>query len=174
MFFSGGDSMKNVKLMIALLVIILVLLAIIFGGKNNSKTNNLNDSLSDFSGDEITKILLYFYNPDKGELEQEYRTVSLSDIKNNMFETIINELLKGPASPELMSVIPQGTMVNEIKLEAGKLIIDFSEEYSSASDDQNIDLAKTTSIVNTLTEIKEIQEVEIRVNGVTVSNQKRL
>ena len=164
--------MKNIKLMVVLLVIVLVLLAIIFRGKNNSK--NLNESFSDFSGDETTKVLLYFYNPNTGELEHEYREVSLSNVKSNMYETIINELLKGPTSPNLISTIPLDTKVNEIVQEDGKLIVDFSEEYNDKLDDQKIDLAKTISIVNTLTEIKEIQEVEIKVNGVTISTKKRV
>ena len=174
MFFSGGDSMKNIKLMVVLLVIVLVLLMIIFVNKNNSETKNLNESFSDFSGDETTKVLLYFYNPNTGELEHEYREVSLSNVKSNMYETIINELLKGPTSPNLISTIPLDTKVNEIVQEDGKLIVDFSEEYNDTLDDQKIDLAKTISIVNTLTEIKEIQEVEIKVNGVTISTKKRV
>ena len=166
--------MKNVKLMVILLVIILVLLMFVFNSKNNSKTEKLNDSFSDFSRDEVTKVLLYFYNPEKNELAEEYREVSLKDIKGNMYLTILNELLKGPVSSEFVSPIPQGTSVNEIKQEGNKLIIDFSEEFNNSLDNQNIEFAKIISVVNTLTEIKEIQEVEIKVNGVTISTKKRV
>ena len=166
--------MKNIKLMVVLLVIVLVLLMIIFVNKNNSGTKSLNEPFSDFSGDEITKVLLYFYNPEKGELGQEYRTVRLNDIKNNMYETIVSELLKGPSSSELVSTIPENTKVNEVKQDGNRLIVDFSEEYNNASNDENLELAKTISIVNTLTEIKEIQEVEIKVNGITISTKKRV
>lgn len=120
--------MKKIKIIIILVVIILLTVTRI---KSKEKENvqyieNTNETLN-------TKIVLYFSNLETKELVKEYRYVNIKDIKENMPETIIKELLKGPTSEDLTSSIPKDTKVNYIKEKDGKIEIDFSKEYEENS-----------------------------------------
>ena len=98
----------------------------------------------------------------------------MEDIKNNMEETIIKELLKGPENIELISAIPSSTKLNSITLDGNKIVIDFSKEFKEEVEDELKNLHKIYSVVNSLTEITEINEVEIKVEGETYTNKIRL
>ncbi len=130
-----------------------------------------------FKSGETTKILLYFYDSEREMLAPEYREVSLNEIKENMEHTIVNELLKGPAISGFERVLPKGVKLNSIKVENGKATVDLSEELvgkevNEASEEERV--KKIFSIVYTLTEIKEINSVEIRVNGELYAEEKRM
>lgn len=165
--------MKDSRLLIILMAVVLLLISWLFisKGENEENTQNLNET--EISKEE-TQILLYFLNAEKTKLVGEYRYVNMEDIKNDMLKTIAVELIKGPTSAELKGVIKSSTKVNNITLEDSKLIIDFSKEFEEASDDENTKLQKIYSVVNTFTEIKEIEEVEIRIEGKTLTTKKRL
>ena len=165
--------MKNSKILMILVVIVGVLLAVLARNQEKDEWENTEEMMAEYSGDE-TKILLYFSDASRSKLMQEYRYVSLADIRKNMVETILNELIQGPDSSELAATIPVGTKVNEVLQEENKVIVDFSEEFWEASDDQNLALQRIYSVVNSLTEIKEVEEVEIRVNGEMVADEKRI
>ena len=161
--------MKKGKVIIILLMIIISVVGIIFSRKEES----LNENIENISSNE-SKIVLYYSNLKTGELEKEYRYVKLEEIKDNMEETIINELLKGPKNQELISAIPENTKLNSINIEGGKIIIDFSKEFGINSEDELKNLHKIYSVVNSLTEITEINEVEIKVDGEILTNKIRL
>ena len=123
---------------------------------------------------EQTQILLYFLDSDEKELMPEYRYVSLERIKDNMYQTIIEELIKGPSTSEYKATIPKDTKINSINKDGNKVIVDLSKEYSQGVENSEEDLGKIYSIVNTLTEIKEIEEVEIKVDGKEITSKTRL
>ena len=156
--------------------IIVLLIAIIIGIGALIYYRNDEDSKEIVDNSEIneTKIVLYFSNLETGELVKEYRNVKLEDVKNNMEETIVKELLKGPENVELVSAIPSDTKINNIMLEDNKIIIDFSNEFKEEVDDELKNLHKIYSVVNSLTEITEINEVEIRVEDKIITNKVRL
>ena len=123
---------------------------------------------------EQTQILLYFLDSDEKELMPEYRYVSLERIKDNMYQTIIEELIKGPSTSEYKATVPKDTKINSINKDGNKVIVDLSKEYSQGVENSEEDLGKIYSIVNTLTEIKEIEEVEIKVDGKEITSKTRL
>lgn len=120
--------MNKIKVIIMLILIIMGVTGIILS-KREEVINNENI----VQNQNETKIVLYFSNLETGELIKEYRYVELDYIKNDLFGTIMNELLKGPQTEELVSCIPEGTKVNSIKQNKNKIEIDFSKEYASDS-----------------------------------------
>lgn len=161
--------MNKTKIIVLLIAIIIGIGALIYyRNDENSKEIIDNSEINE------TKIVLYFSNLETGELVKEYRNVKLEDVKNNMEETIVKELLKGPENVELISAIPSGTKINNIILEDNKIIIDFSNEFKEEVEDELKNLHKIYSVVNSLTEITEINEVEIRVEGKIYTNKIRL
>ncbi len=90
--------MKKVFLILYILIIICLCVVIV----KNKKTKENPQDFEQFTG----KIIVYFKNIETGELGKEYRNVSMERIKENMEQTILEELLKGPSEDELVTTIP--------------------------------------------------------------------
>lgn len=112
---------------------------------------------------ETANINLYFANEDNSDIIIEKRQVQLP--KGEMIEKIaLMELLKGPKEKELRSNIPKNTKLLNIKVENGLVQVDFSEEFAHFPGTMAESLA-LVSIVNTLTDLKDIKKVSITVDG---------
>lgn len=86
-----------------ILIIVAILVIVVVGCCLN--TNNTNDNfenLEDLDG----KIVLYFKNINTGEIDKEYRNVSMKKIRDNMPKTIVEEVLIGTTVENLVSTIP--------------------------------------------------------------------
>ena len=91
-----------------------------------------------------------------------------------MEENVLRELLKGPSLPNYQSTIPKETKINYTKISGDKMIIDFSKEFIVENETEEENARKIFSIVYTLTEIKEINQIEIYVDGKFLVNEKRI
>ena len=82
------------------------------------------------------------------------------------YEKLVNLLIEGPKNEKSTKLIPDNTKLLQNYLEGDCLVLDFSSEILNY-DKQN-EKAKdnlVNSIVNTLTQLAEINEVKILVNG---------
>ena len=111
-----------------------------------------------------TKVTLYFENIDTGELETEIKVMDANILINNPEEELINLLIKGPQSSNLKKLIPEGTVLHDIKIEKSCAIINVSNEFLNYENEEN-KLKIINSIVNTLTNLKEIKSIKFLVNG---------
>lgn len=115
---------------------------------------------------EMIPITLYFSDKQTGKLIPEKRNVPKEALLNNVEETIINELIKGPTSKDMIATVPQGTKLLTIKNEDGRVIVNLSKEFienhpgGSAAETLTI-----YSIVNSLTELKEVESVKFLIEG---------
>ena len=111
-----------------------------------------------------TKVVLYFANTETGELETEIRIVDANTLLKNPYQELIALLIKGPQSTNLNKLIPDGTNVNDVKLEGSCAVVNVSNEFLNyENDDQK--LKTINSIVNTLVNLKEVDSVKILING---------
>ena len=111
-----------------------------------------------------TKVVLYFANNETGELETEIKVVDANTLIKNPEKQIMELLIKGPQSSSLKKLIPDGTVLNDIKIEESCAIINVSKEFLNYQNDEekyNI----INSIVNSLTNLKEIDSVKFLING---------
>jgi germination protein M len=114
---------------------------------------------------EMIEVNLYFSDSQAMYLVSEKRkipqTTSLA-----MAKQIVVELIKGPASSDLYSTIPEGTRVNEVYIADDIVYVDLSEEvFKNHSGGSSGELMTVYSIVNSLTEISPIKGVQILVEG---------
>ena len=100
-----------------------------------------------------TKIILYFKN-ENDELENEIRVINANILLKEPEKQLINYLIKGPQNNNLQKLIPEKNCA----------IINFSNEILNYKD-ENEKLKIINSIVNTLTNLKEINSIKILVNG---------
>ena len=113
-----------------------------------------------------TDLTLYFASADGMSVVPETRHVYYS--RNvSIDKLIVDQLLKGPNEEGLQSALPQGTKLNSISIsEDGVCIANFDAtlETTITGVTENVTLY---SIVNSLTELDSIKQVQIMVNGET-------
>ena len=162
---------KNRKKIIAIITLILIIIVAIFI-YNNISIEHQTDEYQDYTPQEEiseeqmkqTKVILYFANSETGELESETKIVDANLLINEPYKEIMNWLIKGPQSSNLKKLIPDGTALHDIKVEKSCAIINLSNEFLEYGTEEN-KLKIINSIVNSLTNLKEIDSVKFLING---------
>lgn len=78
----------------------------------------------------------------------------------------MNLLIEGPKNEKLEKAIPEGTKVNKIELKENILRIDLSKEFIENHKGGAEAEARTIySIVNTMTQLNEVEAVKIIIDG---------
>lgn len=166
--------MKNRKIFLLFLILFILLLIGGYFGIKYVKDKKEEENIQEYTPEEeITEeqyrqtiVSLYFADKDTGELLPEARMIDIKEIINDPYNVLMNMLIEGPKNEKFTKVIPDGTKVLNINKEGDTLTIDFSSEFLNY--DKNADIAKNNliySIVNTMTELTEINHVKFLVNG---------
>jgi germination protein M len=115
-----------------------------------------------------TNVNLYFakYEDNLAYLVPEARPITND---GDFYKKIVQEIVKGPTDAQTYRTIPSTVKVNSVNITNGLAIVDFSKEI--ITDTLEIPHSSTTellaiySIVDTLTEFKEIMKVRITIEG---------
>lgn len=113
-----------------------------------------------------TIVTLYYQNKDTKELMPEGRMIDAKELLTDPYATLVNLLIENPKNERLQSAIPEGTRVLKTELKGNIVYLDLSKEFidnhSGGEEQENITIY---SIVNTLTELNEVEGVKILING---------
>lgn len=169
---------KNKKKIIAIITIIVIILICWFIYKNVSIEKNV-DEYQDYTPEEEiseeqmrqTKIMLYFANIETGEIENEIKIVDANTLIENPCKELVNLLIKGPQSSNLKKLIPDGTVLHDVTMEGSCAIINVSNEFLNYENDEN-KLKIINSIVETLSNLKEVNSIKFLINGEQNENLK--
>lgn len=162
----------NKKLFI-IIVAILILVIIGVGGylliKNNFQpTENEIQPEEEITDEQMrqTIVTLYYKNKETKELMPEGRMIDSKELLSDPYTTLIELLIEAPKSENLQSVIPEGTRVIKAELKGDILYLDLSKEFidnhEGGEEAENLTIY---SIVNTVTELNEVNSVKILING---------
>lgn len=131
-----------------------------------------SDTFIDNTGGETTyyqnvQVSLY-YTDTKGEELFEARHNVEFDGTISLEQLVVSQLIDGPLDSDYLNpVIPSGTFIRKVSLKDGICHVDLSKDFLTPM--ENVSPAVTVySIVNSLVEIKEVQKVQITVEGETV------
>lgn len=165
---------KNKKKIIAIITLILIIVAVYFIYRNISieKIENNVDEYQNYTPQEEiseeqmrqTKVILFFANSETGDLESEIKIVEANTLIKEPYKEIMQWLIKGPQSSNLKKLIPDGTVLHDVKIEKSCANINVSNEFLNFENEEN-KLKIINSIVNTLTNLKEINSVKFLING---------
>lgn len=155
---------------IILIVIILAMSAFYIFKKLSISDNNLVEEYvpqEEISDEQFrrTIVKLYFKEIDSNSLQFENRSIDSKELLSNPYLTLVNLLISGPSIEGLEGLIPSNTIVNSANLNGNTAIIDLSSNFISSTDDINIASNMVYSIVNTLTELTEVDSVKFLING---------
>ena len=120
----------------------------------------------EISEEQMRQTIVTLYFKSGNQLISEERIIDVKELINNPYDKILNLLIDGPKENNIEKTIPEGTKINNIKKENDILLIDFSSEFleNHTGGEENEKLT-IKSIVNTLTELTEINGVKILING---------
>lgn len=115
---------------------------------------------------------LYFVGDDGKSLKMEVRYIPLTEAKKsvqNLSGSIMRELIQGPSQDAgLKKSLPEGTkLLNSPTFKDGCVTVNLSKEFVEKMQlkDPNAEKMSIFSIVNSLTEVKEIERVKFLVEG---------
>lgn len=160
---------KNYYIIISvILIIVFLIIGIIYINREEEVVNDIKEIIptEEISDEQLrsTIISLYYINKNTGEIEVENKKIDSKKILNNTYNEILNMWINGPESNNLMCGCSKDTKINNIEIKNNCAVIDFSKEFLDNKD--NVDELKNIyCIVNTLTELKEINCVKILIDG---------
>lgn len=159
------------KRIIITLIIICLIIATIFGVYYFLVQNREIDIIEytpqeEISEEQMRQTIVSLYFKSGEELVPEARLIDVKQLLNNPYEEILNMLIEGPKNNNLEKTIPGGTKINKIQREKDILIIDFSKEivenHKGGEKDEKLTI---NSILNTVTELTEINGIKILIDG---------
>lgn len=113
-----------------------------------------------------TMISLYFKDKQTGELTKENRMIDVKVLADNPYQALLEMLIEGPKTENLQNTIPEGTEINNISINGECIHVDLSKEFINNHEGGSDNESKTIySIVNTLTELNEVNFVRILIDG---------
>ena len=168
--------MKNKKINIIFLILFIIL---IIGGYfliNYLKKVNVKDQTiveeytpeEEISEDQLrqTIVSLYFPNKETNELEPEARLIDIKEILEKPYEKMVNLLIQGPKDEGKVKIIPENTKLLSSQLDGDCLTLDFSSDFLNYDKtDEKTKKNLINSIVNTLTQLNEVNSLKILIDG---------
>lgn len=167
--------MKNKKIGI---IFFLVLIVILIGGylgiryvKNKEEKETTVEEYipeEEIAEEQVrqTIVSLYFPNKETNEINPEARLIDIKEIINDAYEKLVNLLIEGPKNDKNKKIIPDGTRLNKTYLEGDCVVLDFSTEFLNyAKENEKEKTNLINCVVNTLTELTEINKVKILIDG---------
>ncbi|WP_019242833.1 MULTISPECIES: GerMN domain-containing protein [Bacillus] len=133
-----------------------------------TRASGINIDSSDVVDITNTMPLTVYY---LGGNEKDYYYVPVTKRVNmeneNVVSAVIDELAQGPSSSShlLNEFAPELTLLDEPKIKDGKVALNFNESIYSSFEEKTVSKRLLDALVLSLTEQKDIQSVEVQVNG---------
>ena len=161
----------KVVIIIAIISILAILIILNFSTEvvENVENETVIEPEEEISEEQMrqTAITLYFEDKESMQLVTEEKKVDAKDLVDNPYLYIVNLLILGPNSENLQNPIPEGTKLNKAELNGDCFTFDLSQEFLNSSGTNAI-----YAIVNSLTELKEVNSVKFLINGEEQDNMK--
>lgn len=167
--------MKNNKIIVVFIILFIII--VLGGGLVLKKVKMDKEELENYNeyipqeeiSEEQTRqtiVSLFFKSKDTNNLIPEARMIDIKEIINNPCERLIELLIEGPKNEKEEKIIPENTKLNNTHMEGDCVVLDFSEDFLNF--DKSIENEKQNlimSIVNTLTQLTEVNRVKILIEG---------
>lgn len=175
--------MKPIKYLLTIFAIIVLIMAAGCDNQNTKTTNDGNTSTvqseqqsqkvattsiledkPDTQKQTQTEITVYFPDANAEKLIAVKRQIPAND---NKYVNAINELITGPSNDsEGFTIMPKGTKVLSVNVNNNIATVDFSKEFqNNFTGGSTGEIMLVGSIVDTLTDFKEIKSVRFTLEG---------
>ncbi|PWW19692.1 germination protein M [Cytobacillus oceanisediminis] len=133
-----------------------------------SRTNGINMDTAEVVDITNTKpVTVYYLGGDEENYYYVPVTKRVSNKMDNNVEAVVNELVKGPnyASKLVTDFLPDVQLLEDPKVEDGKVTLNFNENVFSSFEEKIISQHLLNALVLSLTEQKGIESVAVTVDG---------
>ncbi len=156
--------MKRQKLIGLFLSVLLILGLFISGCTPTEKTGDSNNTQPPPTAEQV-ELTLYFAEEGAAGLTAEQREVEIENLEE-LPSMVVEELIVGPKNNNLYPTIPSETQLLSLVVEDGTAMVDFSQDIISKHWGGSAGETMTImSLVDSLTELSEIDRVQILVEG---------
>jgi germination protein M len=114
-----------------------------------------------------SQVMLYFQAVDSVGSMYYVPVTRIIPRTDNQLEAVINETLKGPIHDYLYSAMIPTTKINTLDKRGSNLQIDFDDRLTTYGPGSDGEISVVQSLVLGLTELKDIEQVNITINGET-------
>ncbi len=166
----------NKKIVLLFLILLVIIFVVGFFSIKYVKEKKASEMQGEYTPQEEisdeqfreTIVSLYFPDKETNLLKPEARLVNVKELIQAPYNVLVELLIQGPKSDKLKAIIPENTKLLNASLEGECLILDFSSELLNYSkDDSNVKDNLINSIVNTVTELNEVNKVKFLIDGNT-------
>ena len=166
--------MKNKKIVLIFTILLIIILLGGFLVIKYIKSKQTQTTVEEYiPEEEITEdqlrqtiVSLYFQSKETNEILPEARLVDIKEIINDPCDKLVNLLIEGPKSEKSERIIPENTKLLKTYMEGDCVIIDLSADFLNYNkEDIKIKENMIKSLVNTLTELTEVNSVKILIDG---------
>ena len=113
-----------------------------------------------------TIVSVYYNNKQTNTLMPEARLIDVKELNNNPYAVLINLAINEPKNDKLESAIPQGTNLINVEVKKEVAYVNLSQEFiNNSKGGAEAESKSIYAIVNTLTELNEINAVRILIAG---------
>lgn len=167
--------MKNQNIVIVFsILLIIILIGGYFGIKYVKQKKEENTIVEEYTPQEEiseeqarqTIVSLYFQTKDTKELTPEARLIDIKEIINDPYDKLVNLLIEGPKNEKTERIIPENTRLIKCYMEDDCVTLDLSSEFLNYDKtDEKVKSNLINSIVNTLTQLTEVNRVKFLIDG---------
>jgi germination protein M len=138
-----------------------------------SRDNVINNPVINPEKIDRQMVVLYFTDADKKALFPEERSIEIKQSQTAEYQ-IVEQLMAGPSGESgLKGCMPQGAKIKDIKTEEGICYVNLSNEFvSNIGNSADSERLAIYSIVNSLTELSNVNKVQFLIEGKKISNYK--
>ena len=159
---------RNIILIIIILLVTCISLGVCLQKMKKNKNEIEIKPQEEISDEQMRKTIVTLYYQDKETklLVPEGKMLDSKNLLSDPYIELFNLLKEEPKNEKLQSIIPKETRVLKTELKGDILYLDLSKEFV----DNNIEGNEQEnnliySIVNTMTELNEVNGVKILING---------
>lgn len=164
-------SIKRKWLILVLLIIFIIIGIIIYIFLNKDKDVAIieeyvpQEEISE-EQERQTIVSVYYNNKQTNTLMPEARLIDVKELAKEPYTVLINLLINEPKSDKLESAIPEGTTLINVEVKKEVAYVNLSPEFiNNHKGGAEAEAKSVYSIVNTLTELNEVNAVRILIAG---------
>ena len=156
------------RIFILFIIIILIVFSIFICYKKivNNKSEKISEIIpqEEITDDQMRSTTISLYLKKDGKLVKEQKNIDSKILLNEPYKEILNILIKESENSS-EKTLPKGAILKNIKKEGDTLLIDFSKEFINNIEGENEQKIAINSIIKTMTQLTEINEIKISVEG---------
>ncbi|MBQ6553754.1 MAG: GerMN domain-containing protein [Firmicutes bacterium] len=117
------------------------------------------------------QVVLYFTNAAHNYLVAEERSIEIKQSQTTEYQ-IVEQLIQGPFDSGLVPTISGDVKIKDIKTEEGICYVNLSTDFVTKHVGNTNELTAVYSIVNSLTELDNVNKVQFLIEGEKISDYK--